>query len=112
MDEILGTIKLFAFSRDHYGWMVCDGRVLPVLLYSALYSIIGNTYGGTTGLDFKLPDLRGCIPIGSGVPSRGMNSVILGQNGKISTHGTGTINTLGLTYMICVELGIYPAFSF
>jgi microcystin-dependent protein len=110
MDEYIGTVKLFEFSREHAGWMICDGRSLQVQQDHALYSLIGNTYGGTAGVNFNLPDLRGCIPIGLGIPSNGMNSVAFGQNGKISSHGTGTINTLGLTYMICV-VGVYPNFN-
>lgn len=49
------------------GWLPCDGRTLNVSDYYALYQVIGNTYGGTTNLTFKLPDYRSKKLMGTGV---------------------------------------------
>lgn len=48
------------------GWLECDGRTLNVSDYGALYNVIGNTYGGTTGTTFKLPDYRSKKICGTG----------------------------------------------
>ena len=48
------------------GWLECDGRILLVSEYRALYEVLGNTYGGTVDVDFKLPDYRSKKLMGTG----------------------------------------------
>jgi microcystin-dependent protein len=55
----LGQLALMPYGYLPYGWMDCDGKILPQSGYTALYSLIGNTYGGSPGTNFALPDLRG-----------------------------------------------------
>ncbi len=59
MEELIGVIKLFA--GEHFvpqGYMECNGQLLPVNQYQALYSILGNTYGGDIrAMTFGLPKL-------------------------------------------------------
>jgi microcystin-dependent protein len=62
MDEIMGTIKLFAGSFAPKGFLTCEGQILQISQNQALYSIIGTTYGGDGTTNFKLPDLRGAFP--------------------------------------------------
>ena len=57
-DEVIGSISTFAGSFAPMEYFDCDGRTLSVHEYPALYSIIGNTYGGDPGHTFALPDLR------------------------------------------------------
>lgn len=59
MEPILGEIRATAFSFAPYGWAVCDGRVMSVQQYSALFSVLGTLYGGNGSTTFQLPDLRG-----------------------------------------------------
>ncbi|GAB3521500.1 phage tail protein [Emticicia fontis] len=66
MEEYLGMIKMFAGNYAPQGYLLCEGQTLTVQQYTALYSLIGNTYGGQNGVNFKLPDLRGRMPIGAG----------------------------------------------
>ena len=66
MDEFIGTIKLFAGSFAPQGWFFCDGTLLPIQQYAALFSILGTTYGGDGRTNFALPDLRGKVPVGAG----------------------------------------------
>lgn len=66
MDEFLGIIKLFAGDYAPEGWMLCDGRILQVNQYQALYAVIGNRYGGSPSVSFALPDLRGRVAVGMG----------------------------------------------
>ena len=58
MSTIVGEIKLWSSDTIPAGWMVCDGRLLDVAQYTPLYTVLGNTYGGTPA-QFNLPDLRG-----------------------------------------------------
>jgi microcystin-dependent protein len=62
MDPYIGEIKLWALNFQPEGWVFCDGRSLPVNQYQALYSLLGNYYGGDKN-NFNLPDLRGRVPV-------------------------------------------------
>lgn len=66
MDEYIGIIKMFVGTYAPEGYMLCDGRPLNVNQYQALYSIIGNQFGGTANVNFNLPDLRGRVVVGVG----------------------------------------------
>ena len=59
----VGEIKLFSGAKIPEGWLLCDGRELPINEYEALASLLGNLYGGTA-TTFCLPDLRSRIPLG------------------------------------------------
>jgi microcystin-dependent protein len=59
MDPILGQLALLPFSWSPKGWMPCDGRMLPINQFQALFSLIGTTYGGDGQTTFALPNLKG-----------------------------------------------------
>lgn len=63
MDPMLGEIRMFAFDKEMRGWLPCDGRLLPVQQYQALYSLLGMRFGGNGQTTFALPDLRGRVPV-------------------------------------------------
>ena len=67
MDGYLGEVKMFAGNYPPANWMYCQGQILPVQQYAALFSIMGNVYGGDGINNFGLPDLRGRVPLGSGI---------------------------------------------
>lgn len=64
-DHFLGEIRLFPFGRETVGWMPCEGQLLSVQQYQALYSLLGVQFGGDGKANFALPDLRGRVSIGS-----------------------------------------------
>ena len=66
MDEYLGVIKLFTGTFAPQGYMFCWGQSLSVSQYTALYSLLGTQFGGDGQTTFKLPDLRGIVPLGTG----------------------------------------------
>ena len=66
MEPYIGQISIYAFNFAPRGWMPCDGRLLPIAQYTALFSLIGTTYGGDGRTTFALPDLRGRIVVGAG----------------------------------------------
>ncbi|MDZ4363861.1 phage tail protein [Brevundimonas sp.] len=65
-DYFVGEIRAFAFGQIPQGWHLADGTTLPVNQYAALYSLLGNVYGGTPSQTFALPDLRGRVPVDVG----------------------------------------------
>jgi len=80
-DPYTGEIALFAgINPNDNSWLPCDGRNLPVSGNETLYSLIGTTFGGVSGQNFNLPDLRGRVPLGSGKAASG-NTYHLGQSG-------------------------------
>lgn len=66
MDPFIGEIRAFGFGYAPREWMPCEGQLLPISQYSALFSILGTQYGGDGVRTFALPDLRGRAPLGSG----------------------------------------------
>ena len=63
IEAYLGQIQLFPFNFAPIGWMLCNGATLNISQYSALYSLIGNTYGGDGHTTFQIPNLQGASPI-------------------------------------------------
>lgn len=74
----LGQIFLFSFNYAPAGWLPCDGRELLISEYSNLYSLIGTTYGGNGSTNFRLPDLRGRVPMGYG-SGTGLTATTIGE---------------------------------
>lgn len=66
MDEYIGIVKLFAGNFAPRGWMFCDGSLLAISRNSALFSILGTTYGGDGITTFALPNLKGRMALGAG----------------------------------------------
>lgn len=62
MEPILGEIKIFAGNFAPQGWYTCEGQTLSISQNTALFSLLGTTYGGDGVSTFKLPDLRGAFP--------------------------------------------------
>ena len=58
MDEIIGVVKTTAANWVPYGYLPCIGQMLQISQYQALYTVIGNIYGGDGVKTFALPDLR------------------------------------------------------
>lgn len=62
----VGEIRMFGGTFAPMDWAFCDGSTLPINQYDVLYSVIGTMYGGDGVTNFKLPDLRGRIPVHMG----------------------------------------------
>lgn len=78
IDPFLGEIRLFAGNFAPRGWALCEGQLLAVSQYDALFSILGTTYGGDGETTFALPDLRGRVPVHPGT-GPGLSPWQLGQ---------------------------------
>lgn len=66
MDAYIGEIRAFPFSFVPAGWLGCYGQTVNVYQYQALYTLLGNTYGGTPNQTFVLPNMQTLAPIGQG----------------------------------------------
>ncbi|MBA5689059.1 phage tail protein [Rugamonas apoptosis] len=86
MDPFIGQIILWPGLWVPEGWALCDGTVVNVSDYQALFSLIGNTYGGNGSSTFALPDLRAKVPVGT----TAMNAV-----GQKTGAATATVNAVG-----------------
>ena len=78
METYIGTILPFGFNFAPSNWMTCQGQVLQVNQYNAVYALLGNLYGGSPSVNFNLPDLQGRMPIGAG-QGAGLTPRIQGQ---------------------------------
>lgn len=65
-ESIIGFVTLFAGNFAPLNWAFCDGSLIPIQSNTALFAIIGTTYGGNGTTNFALPDLRGRALIGAG----------------------------------------------
>jgi microcystin-dependent protein len=79
MDDIMGMIKAFGGNFAPVGYLQCSGQLLPIAQYTALFSILGTTYGGNGTTTFALPNLNGRLPLGSGQQDGTGPSYALGQ---------------------------------
>jgi microcystin-dependent protein len=76
----IGQIQMFAGTFAPSGWMFCEGQILPISQYDALFALIGTTYGGDGVQTFALPDLRGRVIVSAGQGS-GLSNYAVGQTG-------------------------------
>lgn len=66
MDPFLGTIIAWPINFAPQGWAFCNGQLLQISTNSALFSLLGTTYGGDGRTTFALPNLCGRVPLGAG----------------------------------------------
>ncbi|PVX27896.1 phage tail protein [Sphingomonas pokkalii] len=85
-DPYLGEITIFVGNYAPINWALCNGQMLKISEYEALFSVIGTTYGGDGVKTFGLPDLRGRLPIGTGKGVSLNTNYTLGQ-----AVGTNTV---------------------
>ena len=78
MDPFIGEIMLFAGSYCPHGYLPANGQLLPIAQNTALFSILGTTYGGDGRTNFALPDLQGRSAVGVGQGS-GLTVIVPGQ---------------------------------
>ncbi len=62
----VGEIRMFGSNFAPVGWAFCNGQLLPIAEYEALFMLLGTTYGGDGMTTFALPDLRGRLPVAQG----------------------------------------------
>lgn len=79
-DPFVAEIRMFGFNFAPTGWAQCNGQLLPISQNTALFSLLGTTYGGNGQSTFALPDLQGNAPLHPG-QGQGLSLYDLGQQG-------------------------------
>lgn len=92
MDPFLAEIRITPFNFAPNGWAMCNGQVLPISQNTALFSLLGTTFGGNGTSNFALPNLQGCSPMHPG-QGPGLSLHDLGESGG-SANVTLTANEL------------------
>ena len=87
-DPFVAEIRIFPFNFAPTGWAFCNGQLLPISQNTALFSLLGTTYGGDGKSTFALPDLEGSVPIQQG-------------------QGAGLSDYLVLNFCIALQ-GVFP----
>ncbi len=88
-DPFIGEIRIFAGTFAPNGWALCEGQLLPISQNTALFSILGTTYGGNGVQTFALPDLRGRVVVSFG-QGPGLSPYQQGQVGGAESHALTT----------------------
>ena len=135
MEEYIGIVKLFAGNFAPRGWAFCNGQLLSIAQNTALFSILGTTYGGDGRTTFALPNLNGRVPVGTGQSTAGSNYTLGAMAGQENVHltqtqipqhthslqanaGVGSVNTAENNFpaggQVQIERGspVYPTNSF
>ncbi len=103
MDPFVAEIRIFPFNFAPKGWAFCDGQILPLSQNTALFSLLGTTYGGDGKSNFALPNMQGNAPMHPG-QGPGLSLHDLGETGGSETvtlleseipahsHGLGAVS--------------------
>jgi microcystin-dependent protein len=91
-DPFIGEMMWVPYNFAPQGWAFCEGQLLPIAQNTALFSLLGTTFGGNGITTFALPDMRGRLPMGVG-QGPGLSNYDLGQQGGAETH-TLAVNEL------------------
>jgi microcystin-dependent protein len=84
MDPFVAEIRIYPFNFAPKGWAFCDGQILPLSQNTALFSLLGTTYGGDGKSNFALPDMQGNAPMHPG-QGPGLSLHDLGETGGSQT---------------------------
>ena len=121
-DPFLAEIRIVGFSFPPTGWARCEGQLIPLSQNTALFALLGTTYGGDGKSTFALPDIRGSAVMsdgqGPGLSNRGQGEIggsesvtLLQSEMPVHTHtansniGLGTLGTGGPTTTFARSVG-------
>jgi microcystin-dependent protein len=97
-DPFVAEIRIFPFNFPPKGWAFCDGQLLPLSQNTALFSLLGTTYGGDGKSNFALPDMQGNAPMHPG------------QGPGLSLHDLGEIGGTQTVTLIDTEIPAHNHF--
>ena len=83
-DQFVAEIRIFPFNFPPTGWAFCNGQLMPISQNTALFSLLGTTYGGDGKSTFALPDLQGNAPMQPG-QGQGLSLRDLGEIGGVES---------------------------
>ena len=91
MEGVIGFVTMFAGNFAPKNWAFCQNQTISIASNTALFSILGTTYGGNGTTTFSLPDLRSRVPVGAG-QGPGLSPYSLGQMGGGETFAIANAN--------------------
>ena len=113
----VGEIRMVGFNFNPRGWQLCNGQLLPISQYSALFALLGTTYGGNGTTTFALPNLQSRVPIHQGT-GPGLSTYVIGGaggvenvtllNNQMPAHNH-MVNCQTATGTVTAPAGNYPA---
>jgi microcystin-dependent protein len=77
-DQFLGEMRVYPFNIVPTGWALCNGQLMPITQNTALFSLLGTTYGGNGASTFGLPDMQDSVPMHPG-QGPGLSLRVLGE---------------------------------
>jgi microcystin-dependent protein len=83
-DQFVAEIRIFPFNFPPTGWAFCDGQLMPISQNTALFSLLGTTYGGDGKSTFALPNLQGSAPMQPG-QGQGLSERFLGEQSGVES---------------------------
>lgn len=104
MEPFVGQIQPFGFNFPPRGWALCDGALLPINNYTAVFSLLGTTFGGDGRTTFGLPDLRGrsIVHVGTGP---GLSPISWGERSGAETIALNTAHMPAHNHVTTMNLG-------
>jgi microcystin-dependent protein len=79
-EPYIGEVALYPYNFVPQNWALCNGQLLPIQRYSALFALIGTYYGGDGRTTFALPNLQSATPVGFG-QGQGLSNIEIGETG-------------------------------
>ena len=110
MDGYLGEIRAFAFNYQPDYWVPCNGQLLNISQFQALYAVLGNRYGGTYPNTFAVPDLRGYAIAGTN--NSNQLGVKQGSESQVLSVATLPPHTHSFTPAYVTDSSIPPATAY
>lgn len=92
MDVFMGTVMTFGFNYAPNGWALCNGQIMNIQQYQALFTLLGTVYGGNGSQTFGLPNLQSRLPICQGT-GPGLTTRVMGENAG-TENITATLSNL------------------
>lgn len=99
MNPFIGEILMFGGNFAPRGWALCDGQLMAISSNTALFSIIGTTYGGDGRTTFALPDFRGRLPIHAGT-GPGLTTRKLGARGGVEEYNMNVLTLASHSHLV------------
>lgn len=109
MEGTIGEIRMFAGTFAPRTWSLCNGQLISIATNTALFSILGTTYGGNGQTNFALPDFQGRVAVGTGT-GPGLPNVQLGQKAGTNTVTLTTANMPAHNHQVVGNINI-PCFN-
>lgn len=105
MEGYMSEIRMFAGNFAPQSWAFCQGQTQSIAQNTALFALLGTTYGGNGQTTFNLPDLRGRVPVHTG-QGAGLSNYQLGQTGGTESVTLTAVNVGGHTHAVSGNAGI------